>query len=46
MLMSVAPGIHTATLVSEGHTAMEAMPVWVACTASWGHDNHMDWIAV
>lgn len=27
-----------AILVSEGHAATRALPIWLACTANWGHE--------
>lgn len=32
-------------LGSNGHSFMGAMPIWVACTATWGHDDVQTWDA-
>lgn len=33
------------SLVSEGCTSMRVMPIWVACTATWGHVDNLAQVA-
>lgn len=42
------PGVWTrlrGPRVSEGHSALRALPIWVGCAATWGHDNIQAWAA-